>query len=223
MAKDTKINSRKEKSSGNLEYLGIKHIRFHFNCTQCSAGIVLRTNPQLSRVLCESDATLFCGDQLPGRLPYGLEEESNWHENRDEILAQRIFMMKRERGRRLSQLFWSFSSRKMNSRAEISKVARDCSDDVDHTQLNIKADKVEDPRLQLIFQMDLTVRCFAALSSLTTCFLTALRRWRDGSRDDGGRDDNCINGGGGESGGNELMAMSSGGSGEAVVVILMTR
>ncbi|XP_020413010.1 uncharacterized protein LOC18785752 [Prunus persica] len=109
MAKDTKINSRKEKSSGNLEYLGIKNIRFHFNCTQCSAGIVLRTNPQLSRVLCESDATLFCGDQLPGRLPYGLEE------------------MKRERGRRLSQLFWSFSSRKMNSRAEISKVARDCS------------------------------------------------------------------------------------------------
>ncbi|PQQ18014.1 hypothetical protein Pyn_38882 [Prunus yedoensis var. nudiflora] len=37
MAKDTKINSRKEKSSGNLEYLGIKNTRFHFNCTQCSA------------------------------------------------------------------------------------------------------------------------------------------------------------------------------------------
>lgn len=33
----------------------------------------------------------------------------------------------RERGRRLSQLFWSFSSRKMNSKAEISKVACDCS------------------------------------------------------------------------------------------------
>ncbi|CAL8124741.1 unnamed protein product [Prunus armeniaca] len=61
MAKDTKINSRKEKSSGNL----------------CSAGIVLRTNPQFSRVLCESDATLFCGDRLPGRLPYGLEEDKS--------------------------------------------------------------------------------------------------------------------------------------------------
>ncbi|CAB4300993.1 unnamed protein product [Prunus armeniaca] len=77
MAKDTKINSRKEKSSGNLEYLGIKNTRFHFSCTQCSAGIVLRTNPQLSRFLCESDATLFCGDQLPGRLPYGLEEDKS--------------------------------------------------------------------------------------------------------------------------------------------------
>ncbi|CAB4269724.1 unnamed protein product [Prunus armeniaca] len=59
------------------EYLGIKNTRFHFSCTQCSAGIVLRTNPQLSRVLCESDATLFCGDRLPGRLPYGLEEDKS--------------------------------------------------------------------------------------------------------------------------------------------------
>ncbi|BFG22504.1 hypothetical protein CerSpe_087780 [Prunus speciosa] len=100
MAKDTKINSHKEKSSGNLEYLGIKNTRFHFNCTQCSAEIVLRTNPQLSRVLCESDATLFCGDQLPGRVPYGLEEESNWHENRDEILAQRIFMLRQKKHKR---------------------------------------------------------------------------------------------------------------------------
>ncbi|XP_021818535.1 coiled-coil domain-containing protein 94-like [Prunus avium] len=100
MAKDTEINSRKEKSSGNLEYLGIKNTRFHFNCTKCSAGIVLRTNPQLSRVLCESDATLFCGDQLPGRLPYGLEEESNWDENRDEILAQRIFMLRQKKHKR---------------------------------------------------------------------------------------------------------------------------
>ncbi|CAL2243527.1 unnamed protein product [Prunus armeniaca] len=96
MAKDTKINSRKERPSRNLEFLGIKNIRFHFNCTQCSAGIVLRTNPQLSRVLCEAGATQFCGDQHPRRLLYGLEEESNWHENRDEILAQRIFMLRQK-------------------------------------------------------------------------------------------------------------------------------
>ncbi|BBG97857.1 unknown function family protein DUF572 [Prunus dulcis] len=68
------IPAKKNPPATWYEYLGIENIRFHFNCTQCSAGIVLRTNPQLSRVLCESNATLFCGDQLPGRLPYGLEE-----------------------------------------------------------------------------------------------------------------------------------------------------
>ncbi|CAB4301718.1 unnamed protein product [Prunus armeniaca] len=77
MAKDTKINSRKERPSRNL----------------CSAGIVLGTNPQLSRVLCEAGATQFCVDKHPRRLLYGLEEEFSWHENRDVILAQRISMV----------------------------------------------------------------------------------------------------------------------------------
>ncbi|CAB4271281.1 unnamed protein product [Prunus armeniaca] len=93
MAKDTKINSRKERPSRNLEFLGFKNIRFHFNCTQCSAGIVLGTNPQLSRVLCEAGATQFCVDKHPRRPLYRLEEESNWHENRHEIFAQRISMV----------------------------------------------------------------------------------------------------------------------------------
>ncbi|ONI17449.1 hypothetical protein PRUPE_3G160000 [Prunus persica] len=81
MAKGTKFNSRKEETLG--EVLTWDHtFRFCFNCTQFSAEIVIRTDPQCSHLAVEAGASKFYKKLVPCTGP-------NWQEKREEVLANR--------------------------------------------------------------------------------------------------------------------------------------
>ncbi|KAH7529012.1 hypothetical protein FEM48_Zijuj05G0138500 [Ziziphus jujuba var. spinosa] len=52
----TKFNSRMEEAIGD-SYLGIRKFRFYFNCTNCSAELSIKSDPQNSDYIVESGAT----------------------------------------------------------------------------------------------------------------------------------------------------------------------
>ncbi|ONI09881.1 hypothetical protein PRUPE_4G015800 [Prunus persica] len=58
MAKDTKLNSRKEEALGEefWEVWKDHTFRFCFSCTHCLAEIVIRTDPQYSHLTVEAGA-----------------------------------------------------------------------------------------------------------------------------------------------------------------------
>ena len=52
MSMGTKINSRKEKITGET-YLGIEKFRFYFKCSICSAEMTIKTDPETAGYACE--------------------------------------------------------------------------------------------------------------------------------------------------------------------------
>ncbi|XP_021819676.1 pre-mRNA-splicing factor cwf16-like [Prunus avium] len=99
MAKGTKLNSRKEEALGEefWEVWKDHTFRFCFNCTQCSAEIVIRTDPQYSHLAVEGGASKFCSHFIPWLPPRVEEKEKlvpytdpNWQEKREEVLVNRI-------------------------------------------------------------------------------------------------------------------------------------
>lgn len=52
----TKFNAKKETAEGE-DYLGIRIFRFYFNCPNCSATLVMKTDPKNSDYLMETGAT----------------------------------------------------------------------------------------------------------------------------------------------------------------------
>ncbi|KMT17660.1 hypothetical protein BVRB_2g036060 [Beta vulgaris subsp. vulgaris] len=81
--KGTKFNSRKEDVIGET-YLGIQIFRFYFKCTECSAELIIKTDPQNSDYVVEAGATRNfepCRDQAEEKK---LDEE-------DEELINTIF------------------------------------------------------------------------------------------------------------------------------------
>ncbi|CAL9012972.1 unnamed protein product [Prunus brigantina] len=100
MAKGTKFNSRKEETLGE-EFSDVwkdHTFRFCFNCTQCSAEIVIRTDPQCSHLVVEAGALKFYSNDFIPWLPPRVEKKEklvpctgpNWKEKREEALVNRL-------------------------------------------------------------------------------------------------------------------------------------
>ncbi|XP_039167428.1 splicing factor YJU2-like [Eucalyptus grandis] len=67
ISRGTTFNSRKEEVVGET-YLGNQRFRFYFQCTECSAELAIKTQPQAPDCVVESGATRVQDSALPSFL-----------------------------------------------------------------------------------------------------------------------------------------------------------